>query len=424
MKKTVKLILAAALVFSLTGCGNSDADKEQDNMFRNENYNYISLKDLNSQLEEQTEAAKSKEYPNIVFDDEFTVFVPNADKAYNLQLTIIKNLSPRECFSEFDRIFDLNFSDIYDDEGKKEIYRFRPSGEDAERLVDDSKGYPQNLPLLYDYKEEVLNGSIKLSEFVVDTDNAYLEMFSNGYVHGFSRGNARAIYKPVEPGDNIGFWTPSREIEGYAAHYNDLDTNISYQLHDKETAIREAAQTVQEQLESGNLGKSDQFKPQAVAINVVDLGDRYYGYDIKIAKSYKGINFLVAKYASSDGGYRGSYTGKRNYSRSPGNAFMFQSSEIETIVGYDTAYDVTELSEYDSVISFEDAVQCFSDTFANNMEFNINSAELVYGQYPIDSTNEEFKTDIVWNFEAENIVQNEIYDVFINAIDGSCTYVR
>lgn len=422
MKKTVKLILAAALVFSLTGCGNSDADKEQDNIVRNENYNYISLKDLNSQLEEQTEAAKSKEYPNIVFDDEFTVFVPNADKAYNLQLTIIKNLSPRECFSEFDRIFDLNFSDIYDDEGKKEIYRFRPSGEDAERLVDDSKGYPQNLPLLYDYKEEVLNGSIKLSEFVVDTDNAYLEMFSNGYVHGFSRGNARAIYKPVEPGDNIGFWIPSWEIEEYTAGYTDMNSDASYRLHDKEVSVKEAVQTALEQLESGNFGKSNQFKPQAVKVNVVDLGEGFFGYDITIAKSYKGVNFLVAK-DTAGMGYIGSTYGKRNYDRMPGNVFMFQSSEIETFVNY-TVYDVTELSEYDSVISFEDAVQCFSDTFANNMEFNINSAELVYGQYPIDSTNEEFKTDIVWNFEAENIVQNEIYDVFINAIDGSCTYVR
>lgn len=414
MKKIFCLILMSLFLLSSVGCeGNTDI---QDN-----NSGLIKLTDLNMQLEEQIKITKSKEYPNIVFDDNLRVSVPNVDKVYDLKLTAKASLGAKDCFLLFDSYFDSLFSDVYNDEDKKSLYHFRPAGDDYNRLVDNSKPYPHNYPLFYDYMNEVLDGNIGINEFCVDVDKAYLEVFANGQVYAFSLGKARALYNPVAPGKNIGFWNPAWDIEEYTASYTDFSADISYRLRDKETSIKEAAETAERLVTDGGCGGGTQLRLKAAEVSAVDLEDGYYGYIILLSNAYKGVNFLVAL-GGSGLGYSGNSYGI-NYSQMPGSIFMLESGEIDSMVGYNSAFDVEELEEYDRVISFENAVQLLSDTFSSSMKFNIKSAELMYAKYPtVSDSEDEFKSDIIWCFLTESTGDARRYKIYINALDGSCSY--
>lgn len=397
---------------AFVGCGSRGGAEE-------ENSELIRLTDLNLQLEAQKESATAKEYPNICFDEDFVLTVPDVDKMYDLKLTKTV-LSPAESFARFDSLFDQLFSDVYGEEDKKGLYHFQPKGEANQGLRDDSKPYPNNYPLFYDYRDKLLSGEIEFYEFCADIDKAYLEMFSNGYVHGFSLGKARALYDPVDPGKNIGFWSPEWDMETVGV-YNDVFSDISYRLRDKETTIKEAAETAKYLMSEGGYGGGSRLQPKVAQVRAIDLEDGNYGYSIFFAPSYKDVKLLV-NVGGGSVGYGGNPHG-RDYSQMAGTAFMLESSELDSIVGYNSAFDVEETAEYYSVISFENAVQLLSDSFASNMELHIKSAELMYAKYSVDDDEEEYKTDIIWCFLTENTVNDKKYDIYINALDGKCSYL-
>lgn len=419
MKKSLCLILMSIFLLFSVGCENNT--DIQDN-----NSGLIKLTDLNLQLEEQINNSKAKEYPNIVFDDDFIVTIPNSDKIYDLYLRRI-NLSAKECYLTFDAWFNTLFPDVYSEEEKKEIYRFCPWGYDSFELVDNSKSYPYNLPAFYDYKEKLFDGSQSYAEYVADIDKAYLEVKYGGYAYGFSLGKAAALYKPVPVGKNIGFWNPSYIFEAVDS-YTKFPSEISYRLRDKETSIKEAAENAERFLSEGGYGGGTQLTPKAGRIDVIDLEDGYYGYFIQLSPAYKDVRFL-AELNGDPQGYNGRSYGK-DYYRMPGKAFMLESGEIDSCVSYDTAFDVEEIKEYDSVISFENALDILSGRFSHGMELHISSAELMYAQYPaIEADPEtyavtEYQTEIVWRFDTVNSLENIRYDICINAIDGSCSYFK
>lgn len=120
MKKVFCLTLMSLFLLSSVGC-------ESNTDMQNNNSGLIKLTDLNIQLEEQIKNTKSKEYPNIVFDDNLRASVPNIDKVYDLKLTAKANLSAKDCFLLFDSCFDSLFFDVYNDEDKKSLLTVPPA---------------------------------------------------------------------------------------------------------------------------------------------------------------------------------------------------------------------------------------------------------------------------------------------------------
>lgn len=426
MKKILCFILTSVILLTLSGCDNEYNNNQPsggDNAQNENSFEFIKLTDLNLQLEEQINNARSKEYPNIVFEDDFVITIPNSDKVYDLYLRRIK-LTAKECYQTFDAWFNSLFPDVYSEEEKKVIYRFAPRGEDGP--VDQSKPYPYNLPAFYDYKEKLFDGTMDYCEFVADIDKAYLEVKYGGYAYGINLGKAVELYKPVPAGKNIGFWNPAYMF-GSVDSYTKFPSDVSYRLRDKETSIKEAAETAERFFSEGGYGGGTQLEPKAGRIDVIDLEDGYYGYFIQLTPSYKGVRFLAELNGDPDG-YTGSSYGK-DYYRMPGKAFMLESGGVDCGVSYDSAYDVEEIKEYDSVISFENALDIVSERFAYGMELHLSYAELMYGQYeaiPMDvfTFDREYKTEVLWHFDTVNSLENIRYDIYVNAFDGSCSYFK
>ncbi len=417
MKKVLSIFLMSAIILTLSGCDNNDSSKT------------MKLTDLYSQLDEQFEKSKANDYPNIVFEDGFKAKMPNVDKLYELSFKR-SEISTKDCYSAFDGWFDMFFSDIYGEEDKKELYHFSRTADGNGPDYNNDLPYPHNQPLVDDYRDKLLDGSVSCSEFLIDTDKAYLEVKYGGYAYGLSFGKAMELYCDyLDEGEPIGFWNPLHNKYEIIAGYKDFSSDISYKLRDKEVSLKEVAETVERFITDNNFGGGTQLKPHVPQIYAVDLRDGYYGYFFKLNYTYKGVEVLVDTSTSSSG-YRGTSYG-RDYHRMPGMGFMLESGRPDSFYCFDTALNVEELEEYDSVISLENAVEILSSSFADGLELHISSAELMYAQYytvsmerPENWIRPQFQTDIVWHFEAVNALENLSYDICINAIDGSCSYLK
>lgn len=443
-KRTALFLAAALLLCSLTACGktpipsseegtedtrssaapdSASTDKKLNYTKMETEYELTKLADLRNNREAEIAAVKSENYENLVLSEDFTLNIPDTDTLYQLGLSS-KRLSGEECCKRFEELFDSLFGGIYTDEELKELVHFRPD-EKHRGLEKENADYPDYMPLYYQYRDEIISGDMGASEILIDTDKCYLELFASGHVHGFSRGLARGKYRPVKEGRPIGFWYPydygiPEEENSFTENPCEISDKEVYKLIGGEVSVLEAANTAEKFIEENGFGGSGEFKPKAIRARAVNLGDGYYGYLLTLVRCYKDVNF----YDSEETGY---YTrhGREYLLWGGGEAFMLEKGEVDVSVGFDGAYDIEEIGEFDSVISFKKAADIFSKSFSAYADINIEKAELVYTDFPLGEYNSgEHEVIPTWHFTVRSLGEDFLYDFWINAVTGEYGYTH
>ena len=434
--KKILFIVFAAFLLTLTGCEkkNTLSDNlfdtsnsqrgESDGLFETSNYlgsetesygqnqaeiKYQKISELRKDLETQLNTVKKREYDNLHITEDFVVRIPDVDVLYNLTLT---TTAPnfKTFYEKFDKTFDKEFVGIYSKEEKDKLY-----------YIYDDRGEKR---LLINCFDELMSGEIGFSEIYVETEKAYLAMFSFGNgIYGLNHDGIIKLAKPNETPMSVALTFASKYFKA-VKNYLDVDSDDKYTLIDRELSIREAVENVKKIVSENGYSWGGSLEPDVFQVKVFDVGDGIYGLSFTMAPSYKGV--LIDVFESPNDASMITYEQKKlahEYRFFSPNAFMLESDKLDSFSGGDGEYFATELKDFDSVISFDQAVRIVSEAFGTGMDMSLSRAELHYSaMYPINDDYNYMAAFPVWKFRCHNSVDNLKYIVYVNAINENVEY--
>lgn len=372
------------------------------------------LSDLSVTISEQIQSVQTTDYDNLTFVNELTVTVPNV--LYGLKLTKSPNLPPEDCFAIFDSLFDKAYSDTYSDEDKKKLYRFI-----SDDIPQKGSNYPYSYPAYYEHEKEILNGDISFTQLFIDTTEGYLAVCADGRVHAYNCGKT---FKRDGLDRIVGMYFPS-DYHEVIANYPDMNSGTTdcYTLLDGELSVHDAAMQAAQIVTDAHFGGGTDLRASVSQVKVIGLDKEVCGYSFSLTPSYEGVPFDAYE-MENDGRFihNNGFLGEKEYELLPGNAFMLESGQLDIMIGFDNAFDVEILQEYDSVISFEDAVQIMSDAFSEHLQLTVSHADLMYVMYTTDQETQTRGVDAVWKFTTENANDAMHYIIYVDAITGDCDY--
>lgn len=371
------------------------------------------LSDLSSTLKEQIQTVKETPYENLTFVNELTVTVPNV--LYDLQLTKSPDLPPEDCFALFDLLFDKAYSDTYSNEDKQKLYRFI-----SDDIPQKGSNYPYSYPAYYEYEDEILNGDISFTQLFVDTSEGYLAVCADGRVHAYNCGKT---FQRDDLDGIVGMYFPASYHEVIADYSNmNSDTTDRYTLLDGELSVHDAAMQAAQIVTDSRYGGGTDLQASVSQVKVIKLDGEVCGYSFSLTPSYEGVPF--DSYEMENDGIFSSYGffSNKQYELMPGNAFMLESDVLDIVIGFDNAFDVEVLQEYDSVIFFEDAVQKLSDSLSEQMKLQVSCVDLMHAMYTTNEETQARASDVVWKFTTQNANDGLHYIIYIDALTGGCDY--
>lgn len=433
MKKfasVISIISAIAIPLTLAGCSRkSTLTGEESQAFSqgvqensapaeiSEDIQLQKISDLRGDLDRQIEAIKNADYKNLHALDNFTVTIPETDVLYELELTR-PEFTWHDYYDKFERIFDRDFGDIYTEEDKARLYFTTAADDDF--YADNYAKIP-----LAERREKFESGELEFAWLYVNTNKAYLEMYPRG--NGIFRLYRDGVIKRAEPDkepDEVLFTDADRYFK-IVKEALDVDSSDRYALLDKEMSVREAAAETERLVVEHEYSWGGGLTPMAYEYRVYDLNDGKYGFEFMLAPSYKGVSFAVSdvyRLTSSNGSPGGDKL-NHYYTASPAQAFIMESGQIESFMIGDSAYDVTEIAEYDSVIPVEKAIEITSEKFGEGMKLSVGRAELIYS--PMFFKNGYTEEGLlhwgaapIWKIKCANSTDAYKYIVYLNAVTG------
>ncbi len=432
MKRTLALLCAAALVTTLAGCSRKttltgeESEPFSQNARENssppaeviEDIELQKISELRGDLNRQIENVKNADYKNLHLLDSFTVTIPETDVLYELELTR-PEFAFNDFYDKFDRVFDRDFGDIYTPEDKARLYLAAAEEDD---LYAENHGKIQ----LAERREKFESGELNFTWLYVRTNKAYLEMypFGNGIFRLYRDGVIKRAEPDKEPTEVL--FTDAYRYFKIIKESLDVNSSETYALLDKEMSVKEAAEEVERLVVENEYSWGGALVPKAYEYRVYDLNDGKYGLEFMLAPSYKGVQFAVSDiYYDEHGVHTRSEDNLLNhvYSDDPAQALIMESKQIETFLCGDSAYDVTEIAEYDSVIPLEKAIEITSEKFGEGMKLSVGKAELIYSpMYHIGERYTKNGAFPVWKIKCANSLDGWKYIVYLNAVTGEFEY--
>ncbi len=374
------------------------------------------ISEMRGDLDNQINTVKSTEYKNVHTTDDFTVKIPDADVLYNLTLTPPAKYDFNTLYEKFDKVFNKEFSDIYSEEDKDELYYFYSDD------LDDHEKRP-----VCDYIDQLKSGEQGISDLMVLTDRAYLDMLSwSPGVNGLNHDAMRSL-SPDFPKNYVALTFAPQFFE-ITRNYLDVNSSDSYQLADKEMSIKEGCDAVKKIVSENEYSWGGSLQPDVYQVKVLDTNNGKYCFSYTMAPSYEGVIFDT--YESPDD-FGMSYYEKQTYDYDykvfPTNAVMLQSDKLESLAGGMGEYTAEENYEIDSVIPLDEVINVFSQSFGAGMDLQLSRVELLYsGMYPLEdsdsNSNRKYGATPVWKFRCHNTTDNYKYVVYVNAVTGKVMF--
>ncbi len=445
MKKILSILCCTALFLSLTGCSKKESLDENEstthsihsigadgsgisseNIESSESSETVTpafpetelqkISKLREDIENQINTVKNTKYTNLNITDEFVVKVPETDMLYDLTLTT--PAPDFETFYEkFDKTFDKEFGDIYTQEDKEKIYHV---------FTWDMTGevYNTDGTLLVTHLDKLLSGEEIFHEIYVDTEKAYLAMFSFGNgIYGLNHDKMIRRAEPDKEPKYVSLTFATNYFET-VKNYLDFDTEDKFALLDKEVSIKEAVETAKKLTAENEYSWGGSLEPDVYQVKVLDIGEGKYGLSFTMAPSYKGVLISVAELFKDSGLNIRTKKLDHDYEIFSPTAFMMEDGKFDSFTGGDSKFTAAETAEYDSVIPLDKVVQYVSEKFGFGMNLSVTRIELMYSAiYPVTKNDRTvMKTFPVWKFKCYNKTDNLIYNIFVNAVNGNIEY--
>ncbi len=369
------------------------------------------LSALRAALPEQTAQVIAGSYPNLRFAEDFTALVPQTSKLCSFTLTQQADPSPEDCIARFQELLPTVFgSDARMDTLCHVCASSLPCTDGA---------YPDNYPRYADHAAELLGGGTDFTLLFADTEAGHLAVSRSGRVHAYNGGKTAA--RSQTHSGAVGMYFPGTEYP-VTAVYNRAETADAYALADRTVPVGEAAEAAEAWIADGGFGGGSALTPSVAQVQVLDLGGGIHGYSFTVGNAFEGVPIDVYETTGTVTFTKSSAENDREYERVPGSAFMLESTGLDIVLGYNSAYALSVTAEHDSVLPLTEAVQLFSDAFPESQALAVSRAQLLYAVYRSGGQNHLLHSEIIWKFTAQCADDTLSYVVYIDALDGSCHY--
>lgn len=201
------------------------------------------------------------------------------------------------------------------------------------------------------------------------------------------------------------------------ASYSPKST-ASYKLLDKEVPINEAVAFFEQYINNLPCPQESNLSTKVVAVDVLKLNNDAYGYYFLTTKDFYDVPFDYMRSGTSHSSF--------DYSFYTGNAFMVESSDIDVLYGYYRLQLIHSPKVCQTCISPAEAIGLVSKRMTQNIDFEVQSIELVYSMQYI--TTKEGYIDIEsgypckdvpsWKLTLFNANDSLSYVCYVNAEDG------
>lgn len=359
------------------------------------------------------EKVKTKKYINLDFSNS-SAKLPQFVTCTNLNITVeCQPTTNKDSLQKFE-----DYCGFFLGEYIPEYALFSSSSENIVYNQSEDDGKYAWYPKINNYAEQIHSENIKINSLLYrDTDNSkYLWWnMSYNFPHWISNGEAYSYIKTEDT--KISSWIPSDMENKVASYFNDgLHNDETYPLFNGDVSIGEAVNYFENDYLSSLPYKVDEnFSINVSSIDVYNIKDDLYGYVFNFSTAWNGIPFdsRVETFSYQDTSYQYLISGE---------ALMIKNKEIDTIVDLQFPNIKQDESIIQNICSLESAVEIMSNTLTNGVIFDVNSIEFVYkGDYSSD-----YKTAFLepfWKFTIYNPNDTLFYCVYVNAVNGDCSYI-
>lgn len=377
--------IAAAICFSviiISGCNSHTGLK------------FKPVSEIRENFSRTVEGLRASEFDNLDFSNTEFGF-PEIDSISELSLGDFSGKSAQEIYDFFSMSLDALVPGKFTEEQKLYEIRFTDGGRDPE----SSSFY--DFPTIKEYKLT----DYPFPNFI--TDDCFMDM-QFGVLRWFD--NADLMRYCGEDGTPImrTMITDKRHAKDFVT---DMSSTDKYELTDGEISVKDAADFVNNYLETMNFSPYElSARKKVVAVNVVDIGGGKYGYNFIITPVYKNVLFDYPEMERSSGArlVENDYD-KRSYDVLPGQIDMIEAGNIYHFILPAYNRSIEETAKYTSIITLENAAEIVSEFYSQSMRFTVKRVQAVYLPY-------ENKAEPCWKFLLSN--GGSLYNTFVNMLTG------
>lgn len=198
------------------------------------------------------------------------------------------------------------------------------------------------------------------------------------------------------------------------------DSEISYPLANGSIRICDAVAFFEEYVNGVPYPEDADVKTVVTEVNVVRLTEDTYGYGFATTCECDGVHF---DHIYSGTSYQNFGV---NYESLSGTGFMCETDDVDYIYSIYRKTMRTDQDDFEEIISLENALKIFREQFSENMQFQVESIELIYTRLYARNSNgyidvEKQRASVfpVWKVTLYNSNEDLDYVCYINAKDGS-----
>ncbi len=418
MNKLKYLALTAIII--LTGCSNTTSnDSMSDDISVNDGSSdstqqvvpadkSIDVKDSYVDSGQAVEVLKN--VPNLTVSDDFFIYTPqNSDSVSIFDLEYESKIDNKTFYENFTNLFSYLFPDrtLEDD-------NFRYMGTNSKSKRDEHGNLISNYKTVKESYDSIISGEEDVQELFYEDGEIALEFTDPicGVLSRFNRGkmasmaglDVSTLFQAEENFSTEGIYSP--------------DSTESFRLIDKEMPINQAVDFFENYINNLPYQRNNGLVNTVVeSVEVLKLDSENFGYHFLTTREYGGLMFDRGETSIHTNAKSEGYT----YDISIGD--MIQSDEVEYVNGIERSFIIHNETKYDKIIPFETAIKNVRESLTDNVDFEIQNAELVYCSKNPDTPYSSidgvlFHTFPSWKFTFYNPNDNFDYVCYIDAVDG------
>lgn len=365
------------------------------------------------------EAILNKNYENLTFDEDFIVEFPEIDSFETFTMTSKPGLSGQEVYDLFDAAVEKYFPGVYSEADKKLLYKGTGTNASGETISGTFE----------EFKDEFLSEGAEAPSMFMTDRNGMLQMFGNGGIQTMT-GTA-AFHLDDNEQSSIGMYCAADNntvLERIHIPQSGLESDMEYNLLDGNVKLTDAIAYTEDILTNDfNEGIANPaLIPDVYDAWVVDMGDGIYGYHFTMTHTYNNIRF-DAQPMRKAGSSSPIMDDCKHYDNFPGYAFTIENEKLDSVmsVGYNLAYDISDVRTHDSMITAEDAAEILSGSVSGSAGLVIERAEFMYTPYEeTEADNTSLIVDAAWRFVGSNTNDGYSYLFYVNAVTGEFDYYK
>lgn len=376
--RTIVLLILCCSVIIVSGCAS------------NTGLDFAPVSEIRENFSRTVEGLRDAEFDNLDFSNAEFVF-PEIDSISELSLDVFTEKSAQEIYDFFSMSLDTLVPGKFSDEQKMNYIVFT----DGERDADG------NAPTINEYElTDYPFPMFAADDCFMDMNFGVLRWFDNGELMRWCGEEGVPIMQTMI--------NPDRHTKEFIT---DMNSTEKYELTDGEISVKNAAEFVNNYLQTMNFSPHElSARKKVVAVNVVDIGGGKYGYNFIITPEYKNVLFDYPEMIGNSGVrlVKNDYD-NRNYDVMPGQIDMIETDNIYHFILPAYNRSIEETTTYTSIITLENAADIVSKFYSHSMNFAVKRVQVVY--LPCGNTAEP-----CWKFLMS--CNGEIYNTFVNMNTG------